>query len=591
MHRTKIAGVLFAILLLSLTGNPAQAENRVALIIGNSTYANTPALKNPENDAKAFSEFLSRYGFVVTTVLNADRTAMSGAIDGFIKKLRQDEVALFFYAGHGMQFDQQNYLLAIDAQLKSEFDLDAEAVSLAATVQAMERAAKVVLLFVDACRNNPLADRLASTAGADRAAGTRGLARVDPSGAGTVIAFSTQPGIVAQDGSGANSPYTQALIQNLAEPGVELSTAYKRVIQAVRKMTDDSQSPQIVSNLATEFYFDTSKPTGAAGDFLTELDYGKAERIGTQRAWNLYLRKYPEGYYSDLARVALATILTASSGTQSPKEAEDVLKLGKAGRLAVENALTDLGYNPGQPDGVFNKLDRREIARYQKSLGITETGFVSGILLSRLNVPYETSKGSKSFSDISDTEARVYSPDDVKGLETDPRLLSALKCLHPWPTIYGFYNGHVYIAVRSGGTWNAAFENAGKCFGHLVSITTAEENRFVYDMYARDNSFIHVNEESYPDPSTNYGGPWIGLVQDPAGREPAGGWKWVTGEPMTFKNWNSGQPVGGGNGADEADVGSFFTVSNRWHPDSNRPIYWGDEPSSNYAPGFVMELD
>jgi hypothetical protein len=583
-----LLGTLVVLLALLFGSESSCAEKRVALVIGNSVYANTLVLKNPANDARAISDFLNRYGFDVTTVLNADHTSMNGAIDGFIKKLQPDDVALLYFAGHGLQFDGHNYLLATDARLMSEFDLDAEAVSLTATVQALERAAKVVLLFVDACRNNPLADQLASTAGVTRAAGSRGLARIEPSGAGTVIAFATQPGIVAQDGDGANSPYAQALIQNLAEPGVELSTAYKRVIQAVRKMTNDSQSPQIVSNLATEFYFDTSKPTGATGDFLTELDYGKAERIGTQRAWNLFLNKYQEGYYADLARVALTASLAADVGTLSPKEAEDSLKLGKKGHLSVEKSLIELGYSPGNPDGSFTKADRREIARYQKSLGIAETGYVTGLLLNRLKVPFELE--NKSLSEVSDNKARAYNPDDVKGLETDSRLLGALKCLHSRPVIYGFHRGHVYIAVLQSGSWEDANDISAKCSGHLVSITTEEENRFVYDLFSRDSAFIRTTPEYSRDPSTWRAGPWIGLVQDPAGREPAGGWQWVTGEPMTFKNWDSGQPTEDSDGP--SDVAQFASNENQRHPDDIRPIHWADERNIGHiANGFVLELD
>ncbi len=155
-----------------------------------------------------------------------------------------------------MQMHGQNYLVGVEAALASEFDVPAETLAVDSLVQAVERRAKISLIFLDACRNNPLADRLNSEIeGATRSLQTRGLAPIEADSAGTMIAFAASPGQVAFDGTSDHSPFTEALIRNLSTPGVEVGTAFKRVIRDVRQNTMGRQSPQILSSLSLEFYF------------------------------------------------------------------------------------------------------------------------------------------------------------------------------------------------------------------------------------------------------------------------------------------------------------------------------------------------
>ena len=248
--------VAIACLILLTAGlAPALAEQRrVALVVGNSAYEATSALPNPANDARLFADLLTSQGFEVETLVDVGRAAFAQGLARFEKRIEPGDIALFYYAGHGMQMRGENYLIGVDARLQSEFDVDAEAVSLNSVIGLMERQTSIVLVFIDACRNNPLAERLALADGATRSAPPRGLAPINSTGSGTMVAFAALPGQVAYDGVERNSPFTSSLVEHLATPDLEIGTAFKRVIRDVREKTGGRQSPQIVSNLSAELY-------------------------------------------------------------------------------------------------------------------------------------------------------------------------------------------------------------------------------------------------------------------------------------------------------------------------------------------------
>jgi len=229
---TRLAALAFACFWWIALGasQPLAEQRRVALIVGNSAYTATTVLPNPANDVAAFGAFLTEHGFEVEQLTDVDRAAFAAGLARFAERLRADDIALFYYAGHGLQLRGENYLVGVDAKLESEFDVDGEAVSLNAVIELMERQSSIALLFVDACRNNPLADRLALKDGATRSAPLKGLAPIDAAGAGTMVAFAAMPGQIAYDGAEQNSPFTSALIEHLATPQLEIGTAFKRVI-------------------------------------------------------------------------------------------------------------------------------------------------------------------------------------------------------------------------------------------------------------------------------------------------------------------------------------------------------------------------
>ncbi len=223
--------------------------HRLALVIGNSTYK-SGRLENPVNDAKLVTGALRKTGFEVIEVLNASQREMKRAIQKFGARLDEygkHAVALFYYAGHGVQANGRNYLIPVDAQIQRETDLDIEGVPADWVVEQLEFAKSALnLIILDACRNNPFSRGFRSVQG--------GLARMDaPSG--TLIAYSTAPGEVAADGEGVNSPYSKALAQAILIRGEPVEQAFKEVRVAVRSATKGAQTPWEASSLTGDFYF------------------------------------------------------------------------------------------------------------------------------------------------------------------------------------------------------------------------------------------------------------------------------------------------------------------------------------------------
>src|SRR6195952_1590063 len=236
-----------------LAAGAAFAENRVALVIGQSAYRSVPALPNPANDAKAFTQMRTEAGFEVLTAADLSQSEMREKVGDFAARVAAkgpDTVALVFYAGHGLQIDGENFLVPVDVDVKREADIPLQAVRLNDILNTLTSVpSKMRILMLDACRNNPFPE-LNKTSGG-------GLAIVDAKiGApGTFLSFSTSPGAVAEDGSGANSPYTSALLSAGKESGIPIEETFKRVRLAVNKATDGRQTPWDSSSLTEDFRF------------------------------------------------------------------------------------------------------------------------------------------------------------------------------------------------------------------------------------------------------------------------------------------------------------------------------------------------
>jgi hypothetical protein len=244
--------VTFTLLLLS-TSVFAQREKRVALVIGNSAYQNTPSLPNPANDAADMAAALKKLGFKTIEGFDLDKQAFDRKVRDFSNTLADADVSLFFYAGHGLQLAGQNYLMPIDANAETADALDWEMVRLDLVQRTMERVTSTSIIFLDACRNNPMARNLARAMGTRSAEISRGLAAVE-SGVGTLISFSTQPGNVALDGSGRNSPFAAALVKHISSDD-DLSAILISVRNDVMKETQGKQVPWEHSALRARFYF------------------------------------------------------------------------------------------------------------------------------------------------------------------------------------------------------------------------------------------------------------------------------------------------------------------------------------------------
>jgi len=239
----------------------AVASRRVALVIGNGAYSHVKALPNPSNDARSIARSLRGIGFAVTEGIDLDRTGMQNMIREFLREAARSQVAIVYYAGHGVQIDGRNYLVPVDAQLRPGGRLTDTMMDMDTIMAGLDDQLRTNILILDACRNNPVAPQVtAAGAGAGRAIEASGLAA--PSslgsgstlGAGTLIAFATAPGKVALDGEGANSPFSAALSRHISTPGLEVQQMLTRVRAEVVAGTKNQQVPWSNSSLLGEVY-------------------------------------------------------------------------------------------------------------------------------------------------------------------------------------------------------------------------------------------------------------------------------------------------------------------------------------------------
>jgi len=284
-----------AILLGTLVSgsSAALAENRLALVIGESAYRSVTALPNPANDAKAMSKLLAESGFEVTEAADLSQKEMNEQVGDFASRIAAkgpDTVALVFYAGHGMQIDGENYLVPVDVDPKREADIPLQAVRLNDVLNTLNSVpSRMRILLLDACRNNPF-PAINATAG-------RGLAMVDAkTGApGTFLSYSTSPGAEAEDGDGADSPYTTALLAAARTPGLPIEQAFKQVRVAVNKATGGRQTPWDSSSLTDDFEFITGTGPQAA---LTGAKIDAAKR--SVEDWRRLLQGKPADVAHDM---------------------------------------------------------------------------------------------------------------------------------------------------------------------------------------------------------------------------------------------------------------------------------------------------
>lgn len=330
MSRAGIAGLLALFVgALTVTAAAAAEDKRVALVIGNSAYKHTTPLRNPVNDAGDVADALKRLGFDVIQGMDLDHAGMRRTIRAFTDRIEGADVALFYYAGHGVQVDDKNYLAPISASLARESDLDFETVPLNLVLRQMEREERTNLVFLDACRDNPLAAKLARSMRTRSGAVGRGLARVE-SGIGTMIAYATAPGSVALDGTGRNSPYTKALLQHIERPGVGIHDLMISVRQDVRAATKGKQVTWEHSSLTGNFVFKpkpqkiaaappvkappvTPKSLGLSdleGKKVVATAYQATVAVGTCGAYRAFESQHRGTFYARLAEEWLRTNCT-----------------------------------------------------------------------------------------------------------------------------------------------------------------------------------------------------------------------------------------------------------------------------------------
>ena len=328
-----------------LVSEPAFAEKRVALVLGNSAYRNVAPLANPVNDSARIASTLKDAGFdVVDSRRDLSAADTRRALRDFADRSRDADIAVVYYAGHGIEVDGGNYLIPVDARLERDTDVYDEALSLDRVLVAIEPAKKLRLVILDACRDNPFSRSMKRTV-ASRAIG-QGLAKVEPTSPNVLIAYSAKAGSTAADGDGQNSPFTTALSHHLTKPGLDVRRAFGFVRDEVLKTTGNKQEPFVYGSLGGEDVpLVPARPAPAAAAPATPApsaqaearrDYELALQIGNKSALNAFLAQYPDGFYASLAKLQLDKIAAEETRVAATEKAR--LAEQERARLAAEGA-------------------------------------------------------------------------------------------------------------------------------------------------------------------------------------------------------------------------------------------------------------
>jgi Caspase domain len=310
-----------AILSMVLAPDPAWADKRVALVIGNSRYQTVPQLPNPARDASAVAQMFKDAGFdSVDLKLDVGNLEFKRAIRKFEEAADQADIAVVYYAGHGLEIGATNYLIPTDARLASDRDADDEAIPLERMVSSADGAKRLRLIILDACRDNPFVGTMRRERKvADRAV-SAGLGRVEPTSTDTLIAYAAKAGSTADDGDGQHSPFTSAILKDLPVPGLDVRLAFGRVRDDVLKNTGNRQEPFVYGSLGGGNVSLVAPPVvkqeAPASD--VKADYDLVQQIGTARAWEVFLRQHPTGFYADLARAQIEALNNQPKNPQQP---------------------------------------------------------------------------------------------------------------------------------------------------------------------------------------------------------------------------------------------------------------------------------
>ncbi|XIA65413.1 caspase domain-containing protein [Bradyrhizobium sp. TZ2] len=356
--------VCFAILLLGI--DPGMAGDRVALIIGNGRYQKVPALPNPPQDAADIARALERLDFKVTRLDNASAAEMRKSLVEFGRRADGSDVALVFYAGHGMEVGGENWLIPVDAELQNDTDIESEAVSLRSVTLQVAKARSLGLIILDACRNNPFANKMRRSLG--HRAVDRGLARTEPTD-NVLVAYAARDGTTASDGTGRNSPFTTAILRHIETPGLEISFLFRRVRDDVMTSTKREQQPFVYGSLSKEEIY--LKPPIAATEKVAAPKIAREdeefwEAIKTSDVGGLFeefIRRYRNSPRVGEARQRLASL--SSQQLTSTSEAADQTK----------------SFQPGtEPRNAPSREDEARIAALAAELKFKMPGFTMGEL-------------------------------------------------------------------------------------------------------------------------------------------------------------------------------------------------------------------
>src|SRR6266568_5525593 len=309
----KAATMGLAILWMALAVDCAWADRRVALVVGNSSYQSVPQLPNPARDASSVAKMFRDAGFdTVETLINVGNLEFKRAIRKFEATADQADIAVVYYAGHGLEIGGTNYLIPVDARLASDRDADDEAIPLERLVASADGAKRLRLIILDACRDNPFINIMRRERKVASRAVVAGLGKVEPTSTDTLIAYAAKAGSTADDGDGDHSPFTTSLLKNLTVPGLDVRLAFGRVRDEVLKITGNRQEPFVYGSLGGGNISLVPPPPVPRETPVSDIktDYELVEKVGTARAWQVFLATHPNGFYADLARAQIERLST-----------------------------------------------------------------------------------------------------------------------------------------------------------------------------------------------------------------------------------------------------------------------------------------
>ncbi|TGQ52724.1 hypothetical protein EN836_18115 [Mesorhizobium sp. M1C.F.Ca.ET.193.01.1.1] len=462
--------VLFVLAAFGAEAATPEAAKRVALVIGNSKYVNAVPLPNPANDAQLIASTLRNAGFEVIEGVDQDNQGMHSLISRFTEESYNADLAVIFYAGHGMQVDGKNYLIPVDAELTSPAYLKTRTVQIDEFMAALPPDPAVGVIILDACRDNPLARTLAASLPKSRSLGA-GLAPVEAKadGVGTggvLIAYATDPGAIAFDGNGVDSPYSLALAKHLTEPGVEIQSALTRVRGEVTEATQGRQRPWHNASLGREVFLgkpqteaapatapvaDASKTTAAPAPAPVASEppsweveqrlWDEASKKNAIPFYEAYLEQFPNGRFATVAKLnidqlkdpnaqnkqvaaldangadanagsAVRTsvgITDAMKQTPGTEQTEQAIGLDRNGRIDLQLRIEALGNELGQADGNIGPRTRQAIGVWQGKNGLPQTTYLTGEQLAFLVIQTDPMMDAVRAKNAAD-QARAAAP-------------------------------------------------------------------------------------------------------------------------------------------------------------------------------------
>jgi hypothetical protein len=303
--------------LMFCSATQAAAAGRFALVIGNGEYQNAPRLPNPVNDARDVAAAFERLGFSVKLLGNGTFDAMRRALLEFAPQAQAAEIAVVFFAGHGLEIRDENWLIPVDAEMKMDIATGQEAVSLGSIMPIVSRARKLGLVILDACRDNPFGKQLQMSQPARSLPG-RGLASIEPPGS-VLVVFAAKHGTTADDGSGRNSPFTTALLHNLELPGLEINYLFRNIHDEVYRATQQRQEPYMYGTLSREPIYLKASSDSMSSEAATRSEAAQAwtaiKDTNDPAVLNTFIRRFDNTFYSDLARNRLEQLNRIETAT------------------------------------------------------------------------------------------------------------------------------------------------------------------------------------------------------------------------------------------------------------------------------------